>query len=237
MLTELAGAAPIDGDDDVDAPLERAVRARLELSDITGEDVSVHVKSSTAVLSGTVASYWKKHRLVDALDHVPGVTGVVAEDVDVVPPERPDHDLLRDLRNALQSAARIDPRTVSVSVQRGAVSVAGSVSSHGDLERIVRVIGNVEGVRSVRNMLTVSPEVTERSRSLAQRLCTSVETLWSRASARVSVFGHVAVLTGHVRTLADKRGIERHVLDVPGIGRVVNKLRVVAQPCERSERS
>lgn len=227
MLTDLAGAMPKGGTKAKDAALRRAVKARLALSDVAGDRLEAKVVAGTAVLSGCVDSYWKKQRVEGVLSHVPGVTAVVAEDVEVEPPTRPDRTIARDVRNALRSVARADPRTISISVQDGAIALAGTVTTHADLERAVQVTSNIEGVRHIRSLLTVSPEDTRRSRRLAEQLRKSLETLWSEAAVQVSVFGHIAVVGGNAPTLADKRKIEAFVRGVPGIGRVVNKMQVV----------
>jgi osmotically-inducible protein OsmY len=225
MVTDLLGAVPKKGDKAGDAALSRAVRARLQLAEIAGEDVEVKVVAGVATLRGWVKSYWAKQRVENMLIHVPGVVAVLTANLEVRPRKRPDGELARNIRNVMRSVMP-DPKTVSVTVRDGAVVLAGSVDDHDDLARLVTVVGNVEGVRSIQNLVTVSAKATKKARGIANRLRSALESMWPSADTTVTVFGHVAVISGRVRSLADKRGIEALALDTPGIGRAVNKLTV-----------
>ena len=226
MITDLVGSPPKRGARG-DASLARSVRSRLRASRLATDGISVRVIGGVARLSGAVPSYWQKQRVEQMLGHVPGIIGVVVMDVAVEPEPRTDKDIARHVRNVLRSASETDPRTINVSVQEGRVRLAGSVSSRDELERLTSMVANIAGVRDVEINVVVTKSGTLAARGLASRLRSALNSLWPTAEVDVTVFGHVAVLAGHTRTLADKQAIKAHALGLPGIGRVVNKIRVL----------
>lgn len=222
MVSDLLGASPRRGQRG-DAALARAVRARLDLAD--DMKVRARVIGGNIELRGQLGSYWKKARLVDMLSQIPGVTAVRCEGIEIVPVERPDAQLRRSVRAILESVTGAEGHSISVSVEDGVVELSGTIGRHAELGRLISVVGNVEGVRGIHNHVTVSAS-TDKARGIAIRLSKKIEALCPDARAAVSVFGYIAVIDGHVSTLADKRAIEELARDTPGVGRVVNKLAV-----------
>ena len=227
MLTDLVGAAPRKRTRG-DAQLTRAVQTRLTLSERIMGETSAQVVGGVARVSGRVRSYWARQRVEDLLSHVPGIVAVNTDDVKVVTTARPDPQLLRHVRNVLRGMAGIDAATISTRVAEGEVTLAGNVATHADLQRILAVVGNVAGVRAIHNLLVVSRAQTKRARGLATRLNRGIAALFPGEAAQATVFGSVAVLNGHTRTLADKRAVGGYCGDTDGIETVVNKLTVLA---------
>lgn len=106
-------------------------------------------------LSGTIPSLSHK-RLAGVLAWwVPG-TRDVRNDLNVVPPEGDDDGELNDaVHIVLDKDPLIDSSGVQVQVQDGVVALHGLVSKHGDRDMAERDAWYVEGVRDVRNELSV----------------------------------------------------------------------------------
>ena len=225
MLADLADALP-HRPSDADARLTRVVHARV--AQRVDGDVDVQVVGGTARVTGRVPSFWAKQRLETILSHVPGITGVSTSKLRVVPEQRSDDEVLRAAQSLLSCLSGVDPKTVSVNVEDGILSIAGSVGSHEGLERLQSVLGNLEGVRDLHDHVVVSSAATRRAHDLATRLEEDLQGIWPGSEVSVTVFGDIAVLTGHTKTLANKRAIAGFVADTDGIARVVNKLAVVA---------
>lgn len=227
MVVEILGTSADETPaEDVDTAIERTVNARLQLGEAIGGNVHAEVKDGVAEVLGSVDSLWKKQRVETMLLRVPGLLGVDMARVEVISPEHSDVELARLVRDVIMSASEGDTSTLSSSVRAGKVVLAGTVSNHDELERLVRIVANVRGVRMVENLVTVSATETRRARGLAEHLQRKVETLHPDADIRVAVFGEVAVLSGQVPLLATKRAVERHIGAESGVARVVNKLQV-----------
>lgn len=223
MLAGLIGSAPRKGEEG-DKALRRAVRARLKLAAEIAEDVTAKVRGGTAIVEGTVPSLWMRTRLVQTLEHVPGVRGVSAPDLLVDPPERPDDELARNVRSVLRNVASVDPNTLSVAVDDGKVSLAGVVDRHRELQRLLDIVSNVRGVRDIDNHVTVSNQAAKSSRQLANRVRSGLETMYADAQIDVAAFGNVVVLRGETSKLSEKRGACDLAMSMSGVERVVDKL-------------
>ena len=211
---------------EADRALTEAVEARLHVADGIGQSIHAEVRDGVVRVRGRVASLWQKHRVRNLLEHVPGVTAIVDRELEVQPPKRPDDDLQRHVQDLVACVPGIEPGTLSVSVHDGQVELAGNVGSRGKMQRLVEMISNVEGIRSVHNHAVVTHQGAKRSANLARALEGGVRALHPDADVHVSVFGSVAVLTGSVPVLALRSEIERQMRRRNEIDRVVNKITV-----------
>lgn len=214
-----------------DLSLTEALRAHLEVDNELGGDIDCEVRGGCAILRGEVDSLWKKRRLLGLVEHVPGVMGVIAQDVRVRPPATPDPVLGDTIMAALRSAAPIDPDTLCISVLDGAVTIAGTAASRSELRQVQSIVENTEGVRRVENLATVSPEAARQAHDIVEGVKETLAQKFPGATLDISLLGNVVVLRGHVQTLALRRQIEQAILDeVEGVQRVVNKLSLVGAP-------
>lgn len=211
---------------EADRALAEAVAARLHVANGIAESVRAEVRDGVVRVRGHVDSLWQKHRVRNLLEHVPGVTGIVDRELDVEPPRRPDDDLQQHVQELVACVPGIEPAAVSVSVHEGQVELAGNVASRGKMQRLVEMISNVEGIRSVHNHVVVNHQGAKRSANLARALEGGVRALHPDSDVHVSVFGSVAVLTGTVPVLALRSEIERQMRRRNEIDRVVNKITV-----------
>ena len=228
MLASLLGSPPKKAEAG-DPALARAVRARLNLASEMADNVTAGVKGGTAIVRGAVPSLWMRERLIRTLEHVPGVRGVLAQELEVDPPRRPDAELARNVRSVLRSVAAADPKTLSVAVSDGKVTLAGVVDRHHELQRLLEIVANVRGVREIDNLVTVSNDAAVKARQLARRIRTGLETL-SSADVEVTVFGNVVVLRGNAPSLSCKRSAHDLAMSMRGVERVVDKIVVSSSP-------
>lgn len=211
-----------------DSSLTEALTAHLSVEPDLAERVECEVRGGCAILRGEVESLWKKQRLLNLVEHVPGIVGIIAQDVMVYPPETPDPVLGDTIMAALRSAGPIDPDTLCISVMDAMVTIAGTVRTREELRRVQSIVENIEGVRKVDNLTIVSPEDAARVHRLVEEIRAELKEKFPEATIDLSVLGSVVILRGHVKTLALRRRVEQAVLDdVPGVQRVVNKLSVI----------
>lgn len=216
---------------DGDEALARSIRTRLEMARPTLPPLEIVVHDGVVELEGRIDSIWKKDRVSRMIEHVPGVRAVLTDAVQVVPPHRPDSDIDRDIRGILEIMLGKQLKTVSFSVDDGAVVLVGNVADRDDIERLLSFIGNVRGVKVIRNLVTISASANRRDRGLTRRLSAALRSIYPDSRLKVVCFGPVAVVSGRVPRISTKREVIDLIERQDGIERVVDKIEV-REVCE-----
>jgi osmotically-inducible protein OsmY len=209
-----------------DLRLERALRARLALVPGACKRLRVQVRGGTAILAGEVYTLWKKRRIEEFAEQMPGVASVIARGLSVLPSGLGDREIARNIRALLRGAVSVEEQTLAVSVNDGHVVLTGTVSSMDELERLQQLLGNVYGVRSLTDRTDRAPSKKRRDQAVARRLQSTLSHLSRSADVRVAVTQGVAVLTGCVDRLDEKRAIVSHISRDESIERVASKIEV-----------
>ena len=203
------------------AKLEEQLHAERET---LGAGLRIRVQQGTVFLEGEVDALWKRSAAQRLISSNPEVGDVVSDAVRVPPVGVSDRAVSRGIAGMLGSANGLDQRTLGISVSAGHVTVTGTTENRQDLDRVMALIEQVRGVRSIENLMTISPERQRRDRTVAQRLSRILQARFPRARVEVAVFGGVAVLRGRVRGAVQRRAIEAAILGQPGIRRLVSKI-------------
>jgi osmotically-inducible protein OsmY len=215
----------IRSDLDIKRDVEDALRSDVR---IDATDIAIAVKDGVVALTGFVRGYGERRVAESDAKRVVGVVGV-ANDIEVRLPiihRRPDPDIARDIVQALQNELPNSFEQIKVIVADGSVTLEGEVERHHERVRAEDAIERVRGVKGVSNFIHVRPQVltTGIKRRIEEAFRRSAEFDASRIA--VESHGSEIVLTGTVRSWAEREEAERAAWRTPGVSNVENRIRV-----------
>ena len=212
-----------------DDDIKRDVEAELRWEpDLDPTDIAVTVKDGVVTLSGFVKGFGQRRRAEAAAKRVAGVRGV-ADDIEVRLPiihRRPDPEIAREAVEELSRWLPASHERIKVTVEDGFVTLEGEVEWQYQREAAEQAVSWLRGVRAVSNLIQLKPKATtgEIKRTIEDAFKRSAEIDAGRIS--VDVHGGEVVLSGTVRSWADRREAERAAWAVPGVSKVENRIRI-----------
>jgi osmotically-inducible protein OsmY len=216
-----------------DLDIKRDVEEELRSDPrIDATDIAVAVKDRVVTLTGFVRGYGQRRVAEEDAKRVLGVVGV-ANYIDVGLPiihRRPDLFFGRDVVEALQDELPLSYDKIKVIVADGWVTLEGEVEWHHQRVRAEDAAARVRGVKRISNLIHVRPRVppAEIKRKIETAFRRNAELDASRIS--VEARGSEVILTGTVRSSAEREEAERAAWRAPGVTNVENRIRVDSQP-------
>lgn len=190
--------------------------------------IGVAVKDGVVTLSGQVDSYMKKAAAVKAAKKVAGVK-VVAEDIQVgASPsfKKSDSEIGTAVLNALKWNSAVQHERIKIEVEDGVVRLDGDADWEFQRSEAKKTIEKLQGVRMVLNFITIRPQIMpediEHKIMSAFQRSASIDS----KSVKAAVLGSKVLLTGTVRSFAEKQDAEDAVWAAPGVLSVENKLEI-----------
>lgn len=123
--------------------------------DIEATDIDVEVKNGWVTLRGTVGAFWQKMRAEEVVLGLTGVLGVTNE-LAVVPSEEVTDKAIADaIEAAMERHIDIDVDLVDLEVNKGKVTLSGSVPSLQGFRSVQTIAENTYGVIMVENDLVI----------------------------------------------------------------------------------
>ena len=223
-----------------DADIKEAVRDAFVLDPrVLSFKPTVRVVNGVVTLTGTVDNLAAKRAAGSDARNVVGVRNVWNL-LKVRPAvSRADADIARDVRTALTRDPYVDRYEVTVKAFGGYVYLTGAVDSYTARARVGDIAARVNGVKRVRNFLTVerpvmTADVPDISTSdIRTREAIKDEMWWSpfvdADEVVVTVRDGVATLNGFVDTWSERPAAPENAF-VGGARRVINELKVRSGP-------
>ena len=215
-------------DNEVQKDVMEEIRWDPELKDIASE-IGVSAKDGVVTLSGMVDSYLKKIAAEKAAQRVEGVK-VVAVDVEVEAPRsllKNDTEIATAIRNALTWHSAVNEDQIEVKVDNGWVYLDGTVEWGYMKIAAENAIQGLIGVKGVTNRIQVKAKVMDvaevkRKINAAFHRSATIDS----SAVNVEVSGNRIILSGKVRTWAERTDAENAVWKSPGVVAVENNIEV-----------
>lgn len=235
----LAGGTPVragDTDDRIESSFKNSYVYRTYLKE---DSVATSAKEGIVTLTGTVAEESHKALAQATVASLPGVVRVdnqlatVAE----VAADSADTWIGRKVRLTLLFHRNVSSGKTTVAVKDGTVTLTGEASSMAQKELTSEYANDIEGVKLVKNEMTVAatPETVERTAgekmddaSITAQVRTALSTHRSTGAlkAGVETRNGVVSLTGVAKNAAEKSLVTKLIADIQGVTSVVNEMTV-----------
>jgi osmotically-inducible protein OsmY len=184
-------------------------------------------------LTGVVGSYAHKVAAQEAAHRVHGVRDVVNDLVVVLPPVggRTDTEIARAVRVALEWNTLVPGEQITTTVANGWVTLEGTVGVWQQRQDAEQAVDRVAGVQGVLNRIIVDTPALD-SAEVRDAIEEALERQAVRTAERieVGVVGGTVVLSGRVRSWAEKRAVLGAAGHAPGVSRVEDHIQVDPQP-------
>lgn len=212
-----------------DLEIREDVMAELEWEPgLHGAQVGVSVNDGVVMLSGVVDTYYKKVLAEKATKKVSGVRAVAEEIVVQVPGSNTftDIDIAKAVISALKWNSSVDDSRISVTVEGGEVTLSGQAAWNFQKLSAQKAVENLVGVSSIINNIRVENKIV--AHDVKQRIADAFERSAAIDSNKlnVEVAGDRVILTGTVRSFAEKMDAEKTAWSSPGVMDVDNRLSV-----------
>lgn len=212
-----------------DRQLRSSVEAELDWDpSIDASNVAVAVQGGVVTLTGHLSTYAEKAAIERVVARVKGVRAI-AVDLEVRLPSglvRDDTEIAQAVDRALAWNACLPQGQIRARVERGWVTLTGTVDWDYQRKLAAEVARPLHGVRGVSNQVALA------ERPLPVDLSTRIRAALQRHASQeahditASVEGSTVTLRGHVDSWVDRHAAEEAMWAAPGVSKVVNEIRL-----------
>ena len=212
-----------------DAEIQKDVMDELKwLPLLKSTEIGVAVKNGVVTISGIVDTYSKKVLAEKAAARVTGVKAV-AEDIEVKisgTGKPTDTEIAEAVLNALKWHSAMQENKIKVKVDNGWVTLEGEVEWEFQRRAARLMVEDLRGVIGIINIIKIISKLT------ATDVKSKISSAFHRSATvdakkvNISVEGSKVILTGKVRSYAEKRDAENAVWQAPGVNTVDNKIEI-----------
>lgn len=212
-----------------DTQLKESVLAELKWEpSISAAHIGVTAKDGVVSLMGHVESYTEKMAAEKAAGRVKGVKAI-AEEIEVRLPfsiKHGDDDIAKQATNRLAWNSSVPKDTVKVKVEKGWVTLTGTVDWYYQKTSAAKDIRWLSGIIGVSNNITVKPRVN--AGNISDDIDTALHRswFWDPETVFVKADGGKVTLSGTVDNWHDRQVAGTTAWAAPGTTSVENDIRV-----------
>jgi len=212
-----------------DKQLKQDVEAELEWDPaVTATDIGVEVTDRVVTLLGHPVSYAEKLAAEKAAHRVAGVKAVVVDmHVRLAQKDmRSDADIAEAVHAILHWTVGLPEQAVNVQVERGWVTLSGTVDWAYQSHVAVRTVSHMRGVVGVSNQIEVRGDVA--TGEVAEKIRQAMQRHAEREAKHIgiAVRDGTVTLTGKVDSYAERSAARGAAWSAPGVRAVVDEMRV-----------
>ncbi len=213
-----------------DRELKQHVENALEWEpSIDQKDIGVSADQGVVTLRGTVPSYSEKLTAERVALRVYGVKAV-ANDLTVhvaTAYQRTDTDIAQAVVSALRWHSAVPDDRVTVTVKDGWITLAGTLDWQYQKDAAARNVRDLTGVKGVMNDIRVKPAI--KTTDVRDKIEAAFKRSAEIDARRVNVTAQdgKVILSGNVRSWAERQEAERAAWAAPGVSQVDDRLSVV----------
>jgi osmotically-inducible protein OsmY len=152
LIVRYPAEVSIPGKEEMVGLIENMIRWNANLDETK---ITVTSEDGRIKLEGSVDSYWKKSRAEEIVHDVVGVVEVVNELAVVPTDDILDEAIGEELMGALERNIYVDPNAINVKVEKGRITLSGSVENSLTLRAVVDTARHTPGVTDVVNNLAL----------------------------------------------------------------------------------
>ncbi len=230
-----------DTDDRIESSAKQSYVFKTYLK---GDDIKIKSKDGFVILTGTVSEESDKSLALETVASLPGVKGVEnkLEVKGEFPTMNTDAWLITRVKYALMFHRNVNAAGTEVSAKDGTITLRGNVASDAQKDLTTEYAKDVEGVKSVKNEMTVAMKPGEKTMGeKMESMGESIDDASITALVKTTLLYHrstsalkttvetkegVVLLRGKAGNAAAKDLATKFVSDVNGVKRVVNNMTI-----------
>ena len=198
---------------------------------ISARDIAVAVRNGVVTLAGFVRAFGEKSRAEADARRVAGVLGI-ANDIEVRLPlfeRKPDPEIAREVLASIKREMPTVCEQILVRVADGRVALQGQVESQNQKASAEKLAGSATGVRSISNELAIRLPIPpiDIQHKIEEAFERAAEIDADNITVEIAPNGTI-VLSGAVRSPAQREEAERIAAAAPGILEVENRIEVLS---------
>ena len=223
-------------DDRIEASAKKSYVFKTYLKE---DDIKIQSRDGAVTLTGTVSAEYHKALAQETMAGLPGVKSVDNRlEVKGAPPTANSDAWLRDkVKVTLLFHRSVSAGATEVDVKDGIVTLRGQVANPAQKELTTEYAKDVEGVKNVKNEMTVSKTSKKTHRTAGDKIDDAsiiaqvkMTLLFHRSTSAlnttVTTKRGVVTLSGKARNAAEKDLVTKLVNDVNGVKRVRNRMTI-----------
>jgi hyperosmotically inducible protein len=227
-----------DTDDRIESSAKKSYVFKTYLKD---DAIKTESKDGVVTLTGTVSEANHKSLAEDTVEGLPGVKSV--NNQLTVKGEKPvaehsDAWIGVKVKSTLAFHRHVRATKSDVNVRDGIVTLSGEASSLAQKELTTEYASDVEGVKEVKNEMTVAKTPAQPTETLGEKIDDASitaqvkSTLLSHRSTsaiktKVKTVDGVVTLNGLAKNAAEKALVTKLVSDIDGVNSVINDMTIV----------